>query len=193
MPIFRVTPEMMLSMGEVASVKEHDLPVGVLGNLETIEVMKKLAHKYKGHPKVRQLALNILLYDRIASNNYVHEALAIGRFVQAKVRYVKDTLGIEQVHDPLYMIKKIQEGTSQGDCDDMAMLIATFLLSIGHRPSFRAVRYRSTSGPYNHIYVVVYTKNWGDKKNRRIVLDAILKRHEMGTEVPHTSGKEFKL
>ena len=124
------------------------------------------------------------------SQNYVDEALAIGRFVQKKVRYVRDIEGIEQLHDPLTMIDQIKKGNSQGDCDDMSLLIATLLLSIGHQPFFTIVRYHP--GPWAHIYVTVYEKNWG-KERVRLVLDGILKRDPIGTEVKYFEKKEIKV
>lgn len=154
--------------------------------------MRRVAHSRKGHPLVRQLALTILKTHNVASQNYVQEALAIGRYVKEKVRYVRDIAGMEQLHDPVTMIDQIQRGVAQGDCDDMSLLIATLLLSIGHQPFFRIVRYKNGVGPYNHIYVVVYEKDWGQKGRKRIVLDAILKRSPMGSEVPHKSGREIK-
>lgn len=163
---------------------------GEKGNRETVDLMKKVARLRSGHPLVRKLALNILNYNGIPSNHYVDEALAIGDFVKKNVRYVRDPDNIEYLQDPENLIKDIQKGEAQGDCDDMALLIASLLLSIGHQPFFRCVRYRSNSGNFNHIYVVDYERN---KKGPRIrvVLDAIMKDHPIGYEVPHQSGDEI--
>ena len=72
----------------------------------------------------------------------------------------------------------------------MACFLACLLLSVGFRPSYRAVRYENNKGHYNHIYVVVYDKNWGGQETR-IVLDGILKRLPIGSEVPHINGDEY--
>lgn len=153
--------------------------------------MKRVARARSSHPTVRQLALAILRHHNTDSQNYVDEALAIGRYVKEKVKYVRDIEGIEQLHDPLTMIEQLQRGVACGDCDDMSLLIATLLLSVGHQPYFRIVKYKN-GGSYQHIYVVVYEKNWGGSSKTRIVLDAILKRHKIGTEVPHVEGKEIR-
>lgn len=180
-------------LGENLPQTTHrQLPRGYNGNIETVQIMRRVAHARKGHPLVRQLALNILHTHNVASQNYVDEALAIARFVKEKVRYVRDIAGMEQLHDPLTMIEQIQRGVAQGDCDDMSLLIATLLLSVGHRPKFRIVKYSKSSPSFNHIYVVAYEKNWG-KEPKRIVLDAILKRAPIGTEVKHVEGKEISL
>jgi hypothetical protein len=171
-------------------VSNRQLRRGWRGNLDTVAIMKKVAHQRKSHPLVRELALNILNHEKIPSHDYASEAIAIGRFVQKKVRYVRDISGIEQLHDPVTMIEQIRRGVSQGDCDDMSLLVATLLLSIGHRPKFRIVRYKGLSGPYQHIYVVVYEKN-KRQDMKRIVIDAIIKDKPIGFEVKHESGREI--
>ena len=113
-------------------------------------------------------------------------------YVKRKVRYVKDPSNIEYLQDPVDLIKQIQAGTAQGDCDDQALLTAALLLSVGHDPKFRAVRYETVVGNYNHIYVVVYERN-PYKEIQRVVLDCILKDKQIGTEVPHASGDEFEV
>lgn len=155
-------------------------------------MMKKVARLRAGHPLIRKLALNILQQAQVPSHHFVDEALAIGDYVQRKVRYVRDADNIEYLQDPLDMIKQTQKGTAQGDCDDMALLTATLLLAIGHQPFYRAVRYESGAGNYNHIYTVVYEKNpYGQKQ--RVVLDCILKDRPMGYEVAHQSGEEYQI
>lgn len=172
-------------------VANTQLPRGVNANLETVEIMKRVARKRATHPQVRELALNILRFAGVKSQQYLDEARAIGEFVRKKVRYVRDIDGVEQLHDPVTLIDQLRRGFAMGDCDDMSLLIATLLLSIGHKPYFRIVRYGNKSGPYHHIYVVVYEKNWRTPK-KRLVLDGILKRSPIGTEVPHADGKEIR-
>lgn len=164
---------------------------GLKGNLQTINFMKTVARQRMSHPIIRRLALNILEDYRVPSMAYVSEALAIGDFIKEKVRYVRDPDGIEYLQDPVDLVKQITSGFAQGDCDDMSLLTATLLLSIGHQPSFRAVRYYEPVGNYNHIYTVVYEKDIGVPNKRRIVLDCILKDKPMGFEISHSTGEEF--
>lgn len=179
-------------LGQLPKISERDVGDGLKGNLETIKFMKEVARLRSRHPLLRKLALNIVHHYQVPSNNYAEEALAIGDYVKRKVRYVRDPEGVEYLQDPLDLIKHLQEGTAQGDCDDMSLLIASLLLSIGHLPFFRAVRYSQPVGNYNHIYVVVYEKNHRERP-RRIVLDAILKDKVIGFEVPHTTGEEYEV
>lgn len=155
-------------------------------------MMKKVARLRSGDPLIRKLALNILQESGVPSHHFIDEALAIGQYVQQKMRYVRDPENIEYLQDPLDLVKQMQAGTAQGDCDDMALMTATLLLAVGHQPLFRAVRYDNTSGNYNHIYVVDYDKNpYGE--DTRIVLDCILKDKPMGTEISHINGDEYSI
>ena len=175
-------------------VKNGDVGSGVIGNYNTIEIMKRVARERSRSPLVRELALRILEGAGVKSQDYINEARAIGAFVQKKVRYVRDIEGVETLHDPVTLIDQIKRNQAQGDCDDMALLIATLLLSIGHQPFFAIVKYhKNPNGGFNHIYTVVYEKNWGSPLKKRIVLDAILKRVPIGTEVRYVTKEEIKV
>lgn len=188
MPIFQLKPQWEL--GAPPQTVSKQIPDNDRGNFKTIEVMIKDAHRCRRMPLVRALALKIIEHSGIKSHDFLEECRAIAQFVQKYVRYVRDPAGIEQLHDPIYMIKNIQAGVAQGDCDDQALLLAALLLSVGAQPFFTIVRYRSTKGPYNHIYVTVYEKNWGGGKIR-LCLDTILKDRDIGFEVPHKSIMEI--
>jgi hypothetical protein len=155
-------------------------------------MMKKVARIRSGNPLIRKLALNILQEARVKSHHFRDEALSIGNYVKNRVRYARDPAGIEYLQDPVDLIGNIQNGTAQGDCDDMALLTATLLLSIGHEPLYRAVRYDQALGNYNHIYVIDFEKNPYEEKTR-IVLDCILKSQPIGSEVNHTSGEDYPI
>lgn len=179
-------------LGNLPKIQEQNIGNGLKGNLQTISFMKKVARKQSGDPTIRRLALNILEDYGVGSMQYVDEAMAIGDYVKNKVRYVRDPDGIEYLQDPKDLVGQIQKGLAQGDCDDMSLLTATLLLSIGHRPFFRAVRYHEPIGNYNHIYVVVYENNMYGKK-QRIVLDCILKDKPIGFEIGHNTGEEYEV
>lgn len=183
-----------MTMGKIPKAQNILTPSGKKGNLATLKQMQKVARLRSGHPLVRQLAKQIQLGYKIPSHHYEREARAIGDYVQKNVRYIRDADRIEQVHDPVLMIKDIMKGRAQGDCDDISLLIATLLLSIGHRPKFKTVRYRSKMPwrPYNHIYVIAYERN-GFNPVKRIPIDAIVKDKPIGFEVPHKSGKEWDI
>lgn len=177
-------------MGLPPKVTSQRIPDFAAGNYATVNVMRGAARGRAGHPRIRQLALRILSHAKVKSHNFVDEAKALARFVQENVRYVRDPNGIEQLHDPVYMVEQIIKGTAQGDCDDQALLLASLLLSVGHQPYFAIVKYGKDMGAYNHIYTVVYEKNW-NQNTQRLALDTIIKDRGIGFEVPYTEIKEI--
>jgi len=155
-----------------------------------------MAREYSRHDLVKRLTTNILHYKNIPSHHYLDEARAIGEFVRNHVRYVKDPVGTESLQAPDMMIRMMKDaGYTMGDCDDMSLLIAAMLMSVGIKPVFRAVKYRKESPAYNHIYVVVYENNISNSDSpgpvKRIVLDAIIKDKPIGAEMPHADGRDF--
>jgi hypothetical protein len=171
-------------------VQQFEIREGLGGNLDTIEIMTRVARERAALPFIREAAHQILNDYESESNDYVFEAKAIGDYVKRNVRYVKDAEGIEQLTDPLTLIDKINQGIAREDCDGMSLLIATLLLAIGHQPYFRAVKYSPDIEHYQHIYVVDYICN-GSEDQERIVLDAIIKNRGIGFEIKHFDGKEF--
>jgi hypothetical protein len=184
------------NLGRLPDQEIRKVGNGVRGNLDTIEVMKNMARKYSRHDLVKRLATNILHSYKIPSHHYLQEAQAIGQFVKDHVRYVKDPVGTESLQAPDMMIRMMQEvGYAMGDCDDMSLLMAALLMSVGIAPKFRAIKYDEKCPHFNHIYVVVYENNIKDSlapgQIKRLVLDAIIKDKPIGFEMPHPNGKEF--
>lgn len=184
------------NIGKLPDQKISTVGDGIVGNIDTVEVMKKMAREYSRHPLVKRYATNIIDYCKVPSHHYLEEARCIARWVQTHVRYLKDPVGTESLTAPDMMIRMLTEqGYTMGDCDDMSLLIASMLYAVGIRCKFRCVRYQAKSGPFNHIYVVVYENNIVDSMQpgpvKRLVLDAIIKDRPIGFEIPHASGQEF--
>lgn len=177
---------------DVPQVIMQPLSGGISGNYETVTYMQNIAHKWKANPLVRALATEAV--KDLPSHEYAAEARAVGEFVQKRVRYVQDPLGVEQLTMPDTMSDQIlRNGSTQGDCDDQSLLTATMLLALGHEPRYRLARYHGTSGPYNHIYVVDYARDGAYGPKRRIVLDPIVKDKPIGFEIAHESGEEIQV
>lgn len=180
-------------LGNIPAMDKQTFGNGIKGNLDTVSFIKQCARKYAGHPLVRRFTEEILNEYQTRSHDHISEAYAIGEYIQKHVRYLKDPHTIEQLQEPTLMIKRIAEGKCKGDCDDMTLLVATCLLSIGIQPYVRIVRYSNKSSGYQHIYVVVYESNYRDKKKSRVVIDCIVKDKYIGYEVSHLEGREIKL
>jgi len=170
----------------------NNVPDGFHGNIATIKMMIKIAREKSGSNIVRQLAIKILNDAQTKSHNHLDEAVAIGQWVRDNVAYMKDPHGIELLQDPLLIIEKAEKREARGDCDDMALLCATLLLSIGVQPYFRAVRWKDKKGNFNHIYVMVCEKNYKDKPNW-LALDCIIKDRPIGTELNSASLQDFQV
>lgn len=168
--------------------KEYTLRDGEKGSLDTVSLMIKIAREQSQLKEIRDFAIDIVNQYNTASHDHLHESASIGDFVKKNVRYLKDIQGVELLHEPLLMIADIKRGISRGDCDDMALLTATLLLSIGIKPYFKIVRWKEQKGNYNHIYVMVYERD-GQNKPEWLALDCILKDKEIGTELPYASYK----
>jgi hypothetical protein len=184
------------NLGKLPDQELKKVGNGINGNIDTIEAMKKLAREFSRHDLVKRLATNIIHYNNIPSHHYLDEARAIGEFVKKHIRYVKDPVGTESLQAPDMMIRMMKDvGYAMGDCDDMALLTASLLMSVGIKSKFRAVRYKDEVQGFNHIYVVVYENNIGDSSHpgqiKRLVIDCIIKDRPIGFEIKHASGQEF--
>jgi hypothetical protein len=188
MPVLKIRPQW--DLGNPPKVINQEIGNSEQGNLDTVQIMQQSARRASIDPRVRQLALRIIQNANIKSHNFIDEAVALATFVQQNVRYVRDPTGVEQLHDPVYLIEQLSKGSAQGDCDDQSLLLASLLLTIGAQPYFAIVRYNGTTGSYNHIYTVVYDKNWMGKK-MRVPLDTIIKDRAIGFEVPYKSIREI--
>jgi hypothetical protein len=183
----------MGNMFNLPTVKPTQAPDGVKANLTTVQMMKEIAREESGDPLVRQLALNIINHKEVKSHQYIDEARAIAEWVQENIPYVKDARNIEQIHSPTMLIKRMQRGEAvRGDCDDMSLFLATLLLSIGHAPMFKCVRFKKTEGSYNHIYVIERNKNH-PKPFEMIIMDCIVKDKDIGYEVKYLSSDVFEI
>jgi hypothetical protein len=76
------------------------------------------------------------------------------------MQYVRDPSGVEALHDPITFVEaRLRQGLRPyGDCDDMAIYLATLLKSVGHRPRFRILS-RHDDGAFHHILVYCHDKN----------------------------------
>lgn len=121
----------------------HNIPNGPSGTAATLDLMNRLVKKYKQAPDIRELALH--LTKHLPQKDGVGEVKAIHRFVQNRIRYIKDIDGIETLQTPLQTLR-----IGQGDCDDKATLVGALLGSIGHPSRFRAIGFMRNS--FCHVY-----------------------------------------
>lgn len=85
--------------------------------------LREMADRYGNDPKMRWFVVQHVLAGRAQSRDYKAQAAAILAWVQQNIYYVNE-VG-EQIQSPWATIRE-----KNGDCDDMALLIATMATSI---------------------------------------------------------------
>lgn len=96
----------------------------------TIGVMRTEANKAK--KSLRPLAEKVTA--GIEPGDYNSEIYALYSWVRQNVRYAKDPHDVELVKSPVKLIE-----TGQGDCDDIACLLASLCMAMGHECRFVVV------------------------------------------------------
>jgi hypothetical protein len=85
----------------------------------------------------------------LKQKDFEGEARRLHAFVRDQIRYVRDTDGVELLHDPATVLQ-----IGAGDCDDKAILLASLLGSIGHPTRFIAVAFEP--GRFSHVWLQDY-------------------------------------
>ena len=146
-------------------------PGGMQGIRKTISLMHALAKN--GAPMVRLRALDIIEGAR----DDTERINKIFFYLKPRFVYVKDIAGMETLHSMEILLDKMA-----GDCDDMSVISAAFLLSIGVRVEYIAAAVRQEC--FNHVYVMAI-----DGKNRKkIIFD--LTQKEPGREMENVRRRK---
>lgn len=136
-----------LALGGVLQGTLSGLPRGDAGIKQTLMHMRNFVRQYKKNLPLRELTLSIV--GNLPGKAWAREAVALQRWIQQNIRYVKDIRGVETVHSPQKLLI-----LRQGDCDDQAVLLAAMLESIGHPTRFVAVGF----SPFAFSHVFTETK-----------------------------------
>lgn len=131
---------------ETGTVTTHELlgiPSGAEGTRQTLRIMRDLVREWKIHPRLRQIAKNVV--QKCPPKNHRCEIVRLHRYVQNTIRYIRDVQGVETVQAPDVTLRD-----KSGDCDDQAVLIGALLCSIGHPVRFVAVGFKP--GQFAHVY-----------------------------------------
>ena len=147
------------------------------GVARTVRRMVDMAREGSSDPVVREYALEATA--GLKGGHYGHPdrsdaaivAAAVHDFVAATVAYASDPHRIERIQD---VEATLESGA--GDCDDMALAIASLLLALNVNVRF-VLSGPDEAGPYTHIYVEAQTpRGW-------LVLDPVI-GGQAGDEVP---------
>lgn len=144
-----------------------DLPAPSPKN--TLEWMKRITLDSQNDMRIRGIAEELTI--NIFNQDYLSEYAAILNYVRKNIKYIRDPRTIEQIKTPLATIE-----TGNGDCDDIAVLIASLISVIGGKVRFVAGAFKidSSGNPMpSHVWCEAYdplSNNW-------IVLDPVPGRY----------------
>lgn len=129
---------------EKLTVTSHPLSPGPTGTKETLHWMRKLIREGRKHPDVRAKALELV--ENFQQKHYAKEIQALFDFVKNNIRYVRDTRGVELIHQPDKLL-----AIGQGDCDDKVILLCSLLESIGHPTRIEAIAHTDPN-KFGHVF-----------------------------------------
>ncbi len=122
------------------------------GLKDVVGWMQKFAHQDKIGP-VRSLVEHIV--SGLEPGLYAHESLEFYYWVLQNIRYLQDPFDVEFLKTPSRLLSE-----PAGDCDDMSTLIASMLLSAGHRAAFNLASFNGNPVP-SHVFAMVLTpRGW---------------------------------
>lgn len=141
--------------------QRQTIPAGARGAQATLQQMALLARAGLRDQAVRNKAVALttrgfLSGTGLKQKDFLGEAQRIHAFVRDQIRYVRDTDGVELLHDAPTLLK-----IGAGDCDDKAILLASLLGSIGHPTRFVAVAFAPDQ--FSHVWLQDYINGrWVD-------------------------------
>jgi len=133
-----------------ATYTRRPLADGDAGTFATVALMRQMIDRYKADPALRERAVAVAFLT--PAHDEVAEIEAVYNFVRDNVRYTKDVVGIETLATPDKTL-----ALRYGDCDDMVVLLATLLESIGY-PTRMVIEDYSGAG-WEHVYLLVALDN----------------------------------
>jgi hypothetical protein len=123
------------------------LPSGASATETTLAAMADAAHYAATTEKMRETAIDIVRSMYCGSpSDYVQ---AVDMFCRRSIMLIHEA--DEILIDPLKMLADIEQGRAAGDCDDVAMLSAALLFSLGIETRFKAV-FPHEAGHYQHVF-----------------------------------------
>lgn len=151
------------------------LAKGRAGNLQTAAEMARLVREDTMRDEgLTRFAAQLLINAQLDSHSDTDAVLdRVFRYVQT----------IKYIHDPGGAFDSINSaretiGKGYGDCDDLAVLLATLLGCLGFTPAFVLAKYSDATSGFDHVYVEV------ENKGERITLDPTTRKNGIGWESP---------
>lgn len=130
------------------------LPPGQQGTIQTLDLMAKYVRDSQTDIGLIDFANGILSAFGVPARNDKAKIDAIFAYVKAAVTFRKDPYDAELVKDARRTLQ-----TGYGDCDDIAVLLASLLACVGECPRFAVMKMTKGSPVWEHVYVEVQLGN----------------------------------
>ena len=117
---------------------------GDAGVEQTINEMRGLVDEALRDPQIHRLARDIV--QSVPAFDDLAEANALYEWVRRNIRFTKDPVNKETLYPPAELLK-----IRAGDCDDISMLLATLLMSVGYEARLMTVA--ASGDEFSHVYV----------------------------------------
>ena len=138
-----------------ARVARHWIPGGPLGIELTIYHMRRVVRESLSDPLLLATA-GAIVGPSVSPSG---AARGIRAWLDARVRFLPDPLGVELLRSPALLIQTIQcEGVASGDCDDVAILGAALGLAVGLPARFVLYAFEDF-GLYEHVFTELETED----------------------------------
>lgn len=148
-----------------------EIPGGDAGTVVTLGKMRSLVNRSLVLPIVRGAAVSIVRL--VVPRDRRGQVAAIRRFLNERVQFLRDPVGVELLHTPDWLLRDIKARYyTNADCDDVAMLGAALGKAVGLKARFVAVAFYDPVAPYSHVWAELFDGDrWGDVDVTRTVQD----------------------
>lgn len=155
----------------------------------TVALIKRYALEAQSNPRVRLLAEEIV--SDLNSKDYLSEIAAVYYFILENTRYANDPRTVELVRRPERIIAEMESGkTPSLDCDDMVVILAALLLSLGREVRVVTVAFQKAVYKGKVQYSHVYLQAREPRSGQWLVLDPVAAEE---TQKMLSRGVEFKI
>jgi hypothetical protein len=122
-----------------------EIPDGAAGTRATLKEMARIVRAYRVNPQITAEAAHIASLNM--PGNYRGEIDALHAWVRDYIRYLQDPVDVQALRTP-----DVTLALNAGNCAQKAILLATFLESIGHKTRFVAVGYTGNPQEFEHVF-----------------------------------------
>jgi hypothetical protein len=154
------------------------IPDGRAGIKATLKLMVQIARKTRATLPVRIRAQQLI--QGCAVNDHLCEAASLQAWVRDHIRYVRDVRDVETIQFPEQTLQ-----LQSGDCDDMALLLAAMLESVGFATRFCAVGMDGLD--YSHVLTQVLVPGSGWMSAEVIPIDGRTQKAPFGWFPPNAT------